>query len=211
MNKFNMPPPFGPLDKESRTSLLTKRKHGALLASDESELEDDEEDENTTKQQEERIKQARLIRISAEKQKLVSRQQQQQQHPIQASSSGHKIKIVVGQQPNQEQQAIRDKCVPMSEWGQLPAFKHYEQGAPNAKVYVKNLSKHVTKEELVDIFSKFSKEIDVNLMTKGRLRGQAFITFPNVSAASLAVQCVNGYPLHDRPMAVLFGRETNTK
>jgi U11/U12 small nuclear ribonucleoprotein SNRNP65 len=213
MNKFNMPPPFGPLEKESRTSLLTKRKHNALLASDESELEGDEDDEDeiSTKQQEERIKLARLTRISAEKQKLVSRQQQQQ-HPAPVSStSGHKIKIIVGQQPNQEQQAIRDKCVPVSEWTQLPAFKNYEQGTPSAKLYVKNLSKEATKKELADLFSKFSKGIDISLMTKGRLRGQAFITFPNESAASLAVQCTNGYPLHNRPMAVLFGRETNTK
>lgn len=207
-----MPPPFGPLEKESRTSLLTKRKHDALLASDESEIEGDEDDENTTEQQEERIKQARLIRISAEKQKLASRQQQQQQHPIHTSNSsgGHKIKIIVGQQPNQEQQTIRDTCVPMSEWSQLPAFKHYEQGTESSKLYVKNLSKQTTDQELVDLFSKFSQGINVDLMTKGRLRGQAFITFPNVASATLAVQCTNGYPLHGRPMAVLFGRENNT-
>ncbi|KAI9480772.1 MAG: hypothetical protein EXX96DRAFT_564108 [Benjaminiella poitrasii] len=208
MNKLNMPPPFGPAEKESKPNIL-KRKHDELLSSDESELEDESVQETpkemTVKMQEEKIKQARLTRLAAEKQKLA----------IKSTSSGHqqqqkqqKIKILVGPRLTEDQKAIRDKCKPMSELKDLSAFKNYEQGAPSSKLYVKNLNKKITQEDLTQLFSIFSKDITVDLKTKGRLRGQAFITFPDQATSTLALECTNGYLFVDRPIAVLYGRES---
>lgn len=185
MNKLNMPPPFGPLEKDAIPNIL-KRKRNALLASDESELEDEEEDqESQLKIQEEKVKQARLARLAAEKQKLAIQKSRNK-----ASKSEPK-----------------SNCKPLAELADLPAFKNYDAGTPNARLYIKNLSKKATQEDLHTIYSEFSKDVVINLMTKGRLRGQAFVTFPDVKTATQALENTNGYMLHDRPMAVHFGRE----
>lgn len=214
MNKYNMPPPFGPAEKDAKPSFL-KRKHDQLLASDESELEDEQDNEkDTTELQQEKVKRARLLRMAAEKQKMALYKQ-----PLPSSSfsssftttntSNKKIKINIGL--TAEQQAIRKQCKPILELLNLPAFKQYEEGAPSSKLYIKNLDKQTTQQELVALYSVFSKDINVNLMTKGRLRGQAFVSFADKSEASLALQCTNGYMLHDRPMSVQFGKESSTE
>lgn len=212
MNKYNMPPPFGPINKESIPSSL-KRKHDTLLASDESELED-EDITSTAETQEQKIKQARLGRIAAEKQKIAlaatpTITNTNKNAPNKITINIGKIKDEKQNSPGQlqdEQKLIRDKCLPMLELINLPAFKNYASGTPSNKLYVKNLGKQVTQQDLYDLYAKFCKEIKVNLMTKGRLRDQAFITFPDEKIASLALDCTNGYMLFDRPMAVLFGK-----
>ncbi|KAI9347102.1 hypothetical protein BD770DRAFT_421545 [Pilaira anomala] len=183
MNKYNMPPPFGPIDKESLPSLL-KRKRDDLLASDESELEEDDNHDDEMRLQEEKVKQARLGRIAAEKQKLA----------IATTTTATTAK------------SIRDKCLPAEELKNLPAFKNYVCGSPTKKLYVKNLSKQVSEQDLIELYNKFSPDIKVNLMKKGRLRDQAFVEFPNEEQAGLALTCTNGYMLMDRPMAVLYGK-----
>lgn len=231
MNKYNMPPPFGPHEKESFTSIL-KRKHDDLLASDESELEDEENDlSKETELQEKRVKQARLERIAAENQKLaIASTAATSNNPASSNSKNvtNKIKINIGkltetqQLPTaeeasdkctttnpkltEEQQKIRDNCITVTERGSFPIFKNYERGTPSNKLYLKNLGKHVTQKDLQDLYSSFSKDIQIDIMKKGRLRGQAFVTFPNEDIASLALDCTNGYMLHDRPITALFGK-----
>lgn len=215
-----MPPPFGSVDKESIPSL--KRKHDDLLASDESELEDEDNTNNAAETQEQKVKQARLGRIAAEKQKIALAASPANISTNKATSN--KIIINIGKiseqklssqlqdeqntpdQLQDEQKLIRDKCLPMSELINLPAFKNYASGTPSNKLYIKNLSKQVTQQDLFDLYEKFSKNIQVNLMTKGRLRDQAFIAFPDEATAKLALDCTNGYLLYDRPMAVLFSK-----
>ncbi|KAI7905026.1 uncharacterized protein BX663DRAFT_501407 [Cokeromyces recurvatus] len=213
MNKLNMPPPFGFAEKEAKPSIL-KRKHDDLLSSDESEIEDDTQSEEiSVKLQEEKVKQARLARIAAEKQKLAiksANSQQTQSHQHQHLKQ--KLKIVVNNtRLNEEQKAIRDKCKPLSELIHLSAFKNYEAGEPSSKLYIKNLSKKTTQEDLIQLFSKFSKDIVVDLKSKGRLRDQAFISFQDPDAATLALECTNGYVLLDRPIAVLYSRGSKQK
>lgn len=211
MNKYNMPPPFGPAEKDAKPSFL-KRKHDQLLASDESELEDEQDD--TTELQQEKVKQTRLLRMAAEKQKLALHKQPSSSSSSSSfftttNTSNKKIKINIGL--TLEQQAIRKQCKPISELLNLPAFKQYEEGTPSSKIYIKNLDKQTTQQELVDLYSIFSKDVNVNLMTKGRLRGQAFVGFTDKAEAALALQCTNGYVLHDRPMSVQFGKESSTE
>ncbi|KAI9267589.1 hypothetical protein EDC94DRAFT_582305 [Helicostylum pulchrum] len=219
MNKYNMPPPFGPIDKGSIPSLL-KRKRDDLLASDESELEDDNDHSDEMKLQEEKVKQARLGRIAAEKQKLAisTTQTASTTSNAQMSKNTPKIKINIGKQVTEklasptlsdEQKLIRDKCLSMSELINLPAFKNYTSGTPSNKLYVKNLSKQVTEQDLIDLYRNFSPDIQVNLMKKGRLRDQAFVEFPDEKQANLALTCTNGYVLVDRPMAVLFSKSAS--
>ena len=46
---------------------------------------------------------------------------------------------------------------------------------------------------------------DIRLMKWGRMRNQAFIGLPSVEAAVKAVEEMNGYKLHGRPMVVVSG------
>lgn len=54
----------------------------------------------------------------------------------------------------------------------------------------------------MSFFSRFS----ISLMKEGRMKGQAFITFPKVKQASEALEDVNGYILNDKPMVIAFGK-----
>lgn len=225
-----MPPPFGPHEKESIPSVL-KRKQDVLLASDESELEDEENEfSRVTELQEKKVKQARLERIAAENQRLAiasTSSTSTNPTPSNTKSVTNKIKINIGKSTEtrtpttetapytntttntsltEEQQKIRDNCVTVAERGSFPIFKNYERGTPSNKLYLKNLGKHVTQKDLKDLYSTFSEDIQIDIMKKGRLRGQAFVTFPDEDIAARALDCTNGYMLHDRPIAVLFGK-----
>ncbi|KAJ1532369.1 hypothetical protein ONE63_000970 [Megalurothrips usitatus] len=100
----------------------------------------------------------------------------------------------------------------------LPVFKNYAAGAPSCRLYVKNISKHVVARDLHFIYRRFMKSFidetddtrtnmfDVRLMTEGRMKGQAFITFSNVKQAEQALSETNGYILKDKPLVVQFAR-----
>uniref|UniRef100_A0A0A8XND1 Similar to Os03g0326600 n=1 Tax=Arundo donax TaxID=35708 RepID=A0A0A8XND1_ARUDO len=43
-------------------------------------------------------------------------------------------------------------------------------------------------------------------MQEGRMRGQAFVTFPTVELAQHALNLVHGYVFKGKPMIIQFGR-----
>ncbi|XP_044157436.1 RNA-binding region-containing protein 3 [Bufo gargarizans] len=98
-------------------------------------------------------------------------------------------------------------------------FKNYEPGEPNCRLYVKNLSKQVTEKDLKFIFGKFidfssdteKNMFDIRLMTEGRMKGQAFIGFPNEDVAAKALKHTHGYVLCDKPMVIQFARSARPK
>ncbi|KAI8980921.1 hypothetical protein BDB01DRAFT_836582 [Pilobolus umbonatus] len=195
MNKMNMPPPFLPVDKDAIPHVSNKRNHDELVASDESEIEDDQADSLTSKEQEEMVKKARINRIIAEKQKLALKKSQPVKQP----------KKKADDHLTAQQRAIKDQCKPLSELSGISVFKNYKAGVPSKKLYIKNLSRKVKTEDLQSVYSAFSKDPQIDLKKKGRMRDQAFVTFPDQSTATLALECTNGYLLMDRPMAVQYG------
>ncbi|XP_067404533.1 MORC family CW-type zinc finger protein 4-like [Emydura macquarii macquarii] len=64
----------------------------------------------------------------------------------------------------------------------ISRFCSYRPGKPSKVLYLKNLSPRVTVRELVSLFARFQEKdgppIQFRLLS-GRMRGQAFITFPN--------------------------------
>lgn len=90
-----------------------------------------------------------------------------------------------------------------------PAFKNYESGNSSQRLYIKNLHEKVTQLDLYRIFLKFIQlpdhldSFDIVYMKKGRLRGQAFVTFPSIDIAEKALQSTNGYMLKSKPMVVV--------
>lgn len=95
-------------------------------------------------------------------------------------------------------------------------FQNYKSGDPSNTIYIKNLSKEVTEENLEYIYGfvfdsdeETKQQIQIKLMKKGKLRGQAFITFPSVRQASQAMSITHGYMLFGQPMIVSFGKMKN--
>ncbi|XP_010667532.1 U11/U12 small nuclear ribonucleoprotein 65 kDa protein isoform X1 [Beta vulgaris subsp. vulgaris] len=104
------------------------------------------------------------------------------------------------------------KCPP-EEILSLPMFKNYAAGNPASVLYIKNLAKDVVPDDFYFIFGSLFGSVDaakaslsVKLMQEGRMRGQAFVTFPSVESAHHALNLVNGYVFKGKPMIIQFGR-----
>ena len=50
----------------------------------------------------------------------------------------------------------------------------------------------------------------IRVMQQGRMKGQAFVTFPTPQVAEEARALTNGYILNDKPMVVAFARAKAT-
>ncbi|XP_063272992.1 RNA-binding protein 41 [Prinia subflava] len=91
----------------------------------------------------------------------------------------------------------------------IPRFSSYHAGEPSRVLYLKNLAPRVTVKDLVSLFARFQREdsplIQFRLLS-GRMRGQAFITFPDTESAQSALQLLNGYRLQGKPLVIAFGR-----
>ncbi|KAL8521198.1 hypothetical protein ACS0TY_011659 [Phlomoides rotata] len=103
--------------------------------------------------------------------------------------------------------------LPPEEILSLPRFKNYTAGDPTSVLYIKNLAKDVVIDDFYFIFGSFFGSIDaaksnltVKLMQEGRMRGQAFVTFPTVELAHNALNAVNGYVFKGKPIVIQFGR-----
>lgn len=95
------------------------------------------------------------------------------------------------------------------------AFKNYSEGEPTMRLYIKNLEHKMVKEsELRNIFGRFvldgtgdpEKDLDINLLLSGRMRGQAFLTFKDQETARKALKGAHRYILHGKPMIVQFAK-----
>ncbi|XP_046556903.1 RNA-binding region-containing protein 3-like [Haliotis rubra] len=109
--------------------------------------------------------------------------------------------------------------LPMSELKELSVFRRYERGEPSCRLYLKNLAKQVTDNELRFIYGRFidvTNEQDLNifdvrLMKEGKMKGQAFVTFPSEDKAIPALEQTNGYILNGKPIVVQFARSAKQK
>ncbi|KAF9413638.1 hypothetical protein HW555_008216 [Spodoptera exigua] len=101
----------------------------------------------------------------------------------------------------------------------LPVFKNYHPGEPSMRLYIKNLAKSVSEQDLKSIYKRYVEKLtdeemtgfDVRVMQEGRMKGQAFVTFPSVQIAETALHETNGYLLKEKPMVVQFARAANKK
>ncbi len=94
-------------------------------------------------------------------------------------------------------------------------YRNYERGQPSQRLYIKNLdTKHVDERLLHSIFDRYTQNsfpIDTRLMCEGKMKGQAFVTFPNEEMALKALNDTNGLVLHEKPMIVQFARTAKPK
>lgn len=96
----------------------------------------------------------------------------------------------------------------LDEIKKLPRFHDYSPGCESQVLYLKNLHHKTDIRELMALFCRFDEEacpVKYRLLS-GKLRGQAFITLPNVQAAKKALELCNGYVLRGKPMVIEYGK-----
>lgn len=81
---------------------------------------------------------------------------------------------------------------------------------PNQTIYVQNLYEKLPKQELrkalYAMFSQFGKILDVVALKTLRMRGQAWVVFSDVAAATNAKNTMQGFPFFDKPIRIEFAR-----
>ncbi|XP_020570847.1 U11/U12 small nuclear ribonucleoprotein 65 kDa protein-like [Phalaenopsis equestris] len=108
--------------------------------------------------------------------------------------------------------------MPPEEILSLPMFKNYATGNPATVLYIKNLAKDVVVDDFYFIFGSLFESVEnaksnlnIKLMQEGRMRGQAFVTFPTIDLAHRALNLVNGYLFKGKPIIIQFGRSPSVK
>ncbi|MCL7038965.1 hypothetical protein MKW94_018241, partial [Papaver nudicaule] len=69
---------------------------------------------------------------------------------------------------------------------------------------VRNLSRcsRLLKRSLYAVFSQYGRILDVVALKTEKLRGQAWVVFSEVTAASNAVRQMQSFPFYDKPMVI---------
>merc|ERR1712217_64651 len=82
--------------------------------------------------------------------------------------------------------------------------------SPNQTIYLKNLneklSKEDTKKALYAIFGQFGKILEIVSFKTNKLRGQAWITFSNISSATNALKTMQGFILFDKSLVIQYAK-----
>ncbi|KAJ7551803.1 hypothetical protein O6H91_06G029200 [Diphasiastrum complanatum] len=81
---------------------------------------------------------------------------------------------------------------------------------PNQTIYINNLNEKIKKEELKKslhaVFSQFGKILDIVVSKALKLRGQAWVVFDEVTAATNALRQMQGFPFYDKPMRIQYAK-----
>jgi U2 small nuclear ribonucleoprotein B'' len=81
----------------------------------------------------------------------------------------------------------------------------------DAARYVSNLSEKLKREELrkllYALFSSHGALLEVIALKTNKLRGQAFVVFKDIQAATKARRELNGFPFYGKPLRVTFARQ----
>ncbi|KAB0799491.1 hypothetical protein PPYR_07371 [Photinus pyralis] len=86
----------------------------------------------------------------------------------------------------------------------LPRFKDYSPGNPSKVLYLKNLGNSVKEGDLHSLFKGFADSVTEYKLMKGRLRGQAFVTFEDETSACRALEELNGSVLRNKPIIIQY-------
>ena len=86
-------------------------------------------------------------------------------------------------------------------------FRRYNEGDPSCRLYIKNLAKQVSEEDIHWLFGRYvnwdddneKNRFDIRLMKEGRMKGQAFVAYSSEEAASSALKDTNGFILRRNP------------
>uniref|UniRef100_A0A673IV37 U2 small nuclear ribonucleoprotein B''-like n=1 Tax=Sinocyclocheilus rhinocerous TaxID=307959 RepID=A0A673IV37_9TELE len=75
---------------------------------------------------------------------------------------------------------------------------------PNHTIYINNVNDKIKKEELkrslYALFSQFGQILDIVALKTTKMRGQAFVIFKELAAATNALRQLQGFPFYNKPM-----------
>jgi len=81
---------------------------------------------------------------------------------------------------------------------------------PNTTLYVNNLNDKVNTEELRSqlyaLFTTYGKIVDVVASKSTKMRGQAFLVFTDLTAATTAMRACEGMIFYDKPMRISYAK-----
>ena len=79
---------------------------------------------------------------------------------------------------------------------------------PNTTLYIKNLNDSINKEELraqlYALFLPYGTILDVVALKTVKMRGQAFVVFADLAAATTAMRSWDGESFYDKPMVSYY-------
>lgn len=130
---------------------------------------------------------------------------------------------------------INENRIPSNQLKEHPLYQNYNAGTITNRLYIKNIAKDVTEDDLKAIYSRYLegncggqgniRSIDIRLMTSGRMKGQAFVTFdgpylncdvddeetmnlPNKYQMIEKARCeTNGLIVKTKPLVVVYGKK----
>ena len=92
----------------------------------------------------------------------------------------------------------------------------YVRGEPNRILFIRNLPKSISCEELISLCAPFHFHHPVFTLLTGRMKGQAFVelgsfrssssSLDDVKAAETAIQSLHKLVYHTRPLIVSYKR-----
>lgn len=81
---------------------------------------------------------------------------------------------------------------------------------PNHTIYINNINDKVKKEELkrslYALFSQFGQIVEIVAMKTMKMRGQAFVVFKELTAATNALRQLQGFPFYNKPMRIQYAK-----
>lgn len=86
---------------------------------------------------------------------------------------------------------------------------------PNQTLYLKNIDwkvkKPLLKRALYSLFTRHGKVLEVIVLRRDGLRGQAWVIFEDVQAATTALQAENGFHLFGKDLRLEFAKEKSDR
>uniref|UniRef100_A0A3B3RRK2 Small nuclear ribonucleoprotein polypeptide B2 n=1 Tax=Paramormyrops kingsleyae TaxID=1676925 RepID=A0A3B3RRK2_9TELE len=81
---------------------------------------------------------------------------------------------------------------------------------PNHTIYINNVNDKIKKEELkrslYALFSQFGQILDIVALKTMKMRGQAFVVFKELTAATNALRQLQGFPFYNKPMRIQYAK-----
>lgn len=109
-----------------------------------------------------------------------------------------------------DEREIIDNRLTSEQIKEIPKFSNYQPGEPNQVLFVKNLHHKATEADLASLFIRFQDRQGPRIifrLMKGKMNGQAFVTMPDISSATAALNLVNGYIFKGKPIIIQYGRQ----
>ncbi|CAO3694838.1 unnamed protein product [Umbelopsis ramanniana] len=81
---------------------------------------------------------------------------------------------------------------------------------PNQSLYIKGLPEKIRVEEikasLYTLFLTYGDILDIVIMKKEKMRGQAFVVFDDIASATAALKSLNGFPFYEKNLTIQYAK-----